>query len=80
MYVPGDSPLVLHIANLLTVSTVGQQFKMTAQCCHLLVHSESLGLESNTSHMHSTAVCELILCHACLLYSIKKILTSFYDI
>ena len=57
MYVPGDSPLVPHIANLLTVKTVGQQFKMTAKCYHLLVHSESLGLESNTSHVHSIAVC-----------------------
>ena len=31
MYIPWDPPLVLHIANLLTVSTVGQQFKTEVQ-------------------------------------------------
>ena len=35
MYVPWGSPLVLHIANLLTVNIVGRQFKTRAQCCHL---------------------------------------------
>ena len=51
VYIPRDPPLVLHVANLLMVSIVGQQFKVMAQCHHMLVHSISLGLESNPSNI-----------------------------
>ena len=57
MFTPKDPPLVLHIANLLAVSIVGQQFQTTAQCCHLLVHSTSLGLELNPGHVWSSTTC-----------------------
>ena len=39
VYIPGDQPLVLNIANLLMVSIVGQQFKTTVQHRHLPAHS-----------------------------------------
>ena len=54
MYISWDLPLVLHLANLLVVSIVEWQFKMMAQCCHLLAHS--LCLESNPSHIHRSDI------------------------
>ena len=55
MYITWDPPLVLHIANLLMVNIMGQQFQSTAQCRHLLAHFPSLGLELNPGHMHRSA-------------------------
>ena len=61
MYIPRDLPLVLHIANLLMVSIVKQQFKIMDQCQHLPVR---LGW-SNPSRMHRTTAhnhCAMLIC------------------
>ena len=57
MYSLRDPPLVLHIANLLMISIVGQQFKIMAQHCHLQVQPPVLGLESNPSHVCRSTLC-----------------------
>ena len=61
MYIPWDLPLVLHIANRLTVDIVRWQFKMMAQYCHLAVHYPS--------HMRRSALyyyCIMLACFTLL--------------
>ena len=45
MFILSNPPLVLRIANLLTDSIIGWEFKTTAQYRHLLAHSPSFGLK-----------------------------------
>ena len=48
---------------------------MMAQCCHLLVHSPSLGLELNSGHVHSRAMryhCAMPACLAEMLVKYTK--------
>ena len=65
MCIPWDPSMVLHIANLLTVSIAGWQFKMTAKHHHLPGHSPSfsLGVEPWPCLQQC---CTIPLCHASL--------------
>ena len=65
MYIPCDPPLVLHVTNLLMVSSLEWQFKTMAQCCHLPVHSPSFDLELNPSHICNSIVCYHFAMPAC---------------
>ena len=68
---PWDPPLVLHVANLLTVSIVGWKFKTTAQCRYLRVDYPK---PTCAVALHATtALCRLASSNLILIWEFKRI-------